>query len=75
MEDITGFGISKSYNITNHVNIFGDDAWLLDGFILEINGVEVYNRQNLGVWLHSDDSGPSSWGDSIPAASLAPLLH
>ena len=74
VEDVQRFLIGKSYNINNHSNLLGDDAWLLDGLIIEINGVEVYNKQNINVWLHSNEDGPNSWGEGIPASALAPLL-
>lgn len=66
LEDIAKFTISKSYDITAHSNLLGDDAWLLEGIGITVNGQQVYNRQGINTWLVDDDSGSNSWGDAIP---------
>ncbi|HEX6746938.1 MAG TPA: PLAT/LH2 domain-containing protein [Longimicrobium sp.] len=65
VEDIAKFTISKSYDIDAHSNLFGDDAWLLDGIRITVNGQQVYDRQGINTWLVSDGSPAGSWGDSI----------
>ncbi|HEX2081372.1 MAG TPA: hypothetical protein VHG08_26950 [Longimicrobium sp.] len=66
VEDIARFTLSKTYDPNAHLNLFGEDAWLLDGVRITVNGKVVYERQGIDTWLANDSTAPDSWGDVIP---------
>jgi hypothetical protein len=73
VEDIVRFELSKGYDINAHSNLMGDDAWLLDGVRITVNGQVVYDRQGIDTWLVNDESGRSTtWGDAIPRIKPPP---
>jgi hypothetical protein len=48
-----------------HSNAFGDDHWLLQGLVIEINGREWYSNDGIKVWLGNDDVLPSEFSEVL----------
>ena len=60
-ENISGFTISKKYDSSTHINLFGDDHWHLQGLVVEINGREWYSKDDIDQWLANDGKEPAEF--------------
>lgn len=68
VEDIEMVTISKHYDLNAHLNLLGDDAWLLTGVRVTVNGKVIYENNEIDKWLLSTSTGDpneSEWSDYI----------
>jgi hypothetical protein len=65
-EDITGFDFLMVYGRTL-MEIYMNDRWQLSAVTIAVNGLVVYSKSNINVWLSAfnDPQAQSRWGDTI----------